>query len=561
MENPSQIPTNDVTRRGFFTRVSAVLLGTLVPHHATASESLKNLESKKPWEPHKKKKIVVIGSGIGGMASGALFAVAGHQVTVLEMHTSLGGHGRHVVRDGLKFSMGPQYVWDFYKDAIGDRFINHLNIADQTPFVKMDPDGFETVLIQQDSGEAIRYAVPLGLPRFRDSLGEHFPKERTQINRFFNDMIEITDALAFITDQLSFKGDWKAYVNVIFGTKVRISTKLKLARALLTDLEKWFDDYKLSKTVRVILYGHGGIFAECEKDLSALVYMSGTSYYHRGSHYPKYGFDVFFDQLRHVIEKNGGKVLTGKKATAISVRENKADRVKCADGSQYNCDAIFSNIAPRLTSKILPEDFQESFTYSPSNTISVCMFGFDGNYERISEMKGKNFWWLDSTTPIDYENVDLNASPKMMYITSHTANGFGKVDPEANLSSLTVFVPNNFMRESAIQYSGGDAEERFKTETLEHTLALIDKEIFPGIANHLNFSEIMTSLELHKETDSERGNIYGRRLTIKEHIKLPIHSFPVENIYSINATTGGPGIARGIQNAAVLLKDLTAQVI
>ena len=39
-----------------------------------------------PLWTNEKKDIVVIGSGIGGMASGALFAKLGHRVTVLEQH-------------------------------------------------------------------------------------------------------------------------------------------------------------------------------------------------------------------------------------------------------------------------------------------------------------------------------------------------------------------------------------------------------------------------------------------------------------------------------------------
>jgi phytoene dehydrogenase-like protein len=70
---------------------------------------------------------VVIGSGIGGMASAALFAKTGHHVTVLEMNDSqIGGHGRLLTLDGMKYSMGPQYVWEFNDGERGDRFLSFL---------------------------------------------------------------------------------------------------------------------------------------------------------------------------------------------------------------------------------------------------------------------------------------------------------------------------------------------------------------------------------------------------------------------------------------------------
>ena len=61
-----------------------------------------------------KKNIVIIGSGIGGLASAALFAKIGHRVNVLEMNEShIGGHGWWLTLQGIKYSMGPQYVWEF----------------------------------------------------------------------------------------------------------------------------------------------------------------------------------------------------------------------------------------------------------------------------------------------------------------------------------------------------------------------------------------------------------------------------------------------------------------
>ena len=55
-------------------------------------------------------KIIVLGAGLSGLASAALLARAGHDVTVIERHSWLGGKSRRVVVDGQYMDTGPALV-------------------------------------------------------------------------------------------------------------------------------------------------------------------------------------------------------------------------------------------------------------------------------------------------------------------------------------------------------------------------------------------------------------------------------------------------------------------
>ena len=55
-------------------------------------------------------KIVVLGAGLSGLASAALLARAGHQVTVLEANTWIGGKSRRIVVAGQRMDTGPALV-------------------------------------------------------------------------------------------------------------------------------------------------------------------------------------------------------------------------------------------------------------------------------------------------------------------------------------------------------------------------------------------------------------------------------------------------------------------
>ena len=160
------------------------------------------------------KDIAVIGSGIGGMASGALFAKAGHKVSVLEMNKELiGGHGRCLTFGEMTYSMGPQYVWEFGDGNLGDRFLKFLDIKGTDPFIPMKPDGFERFFIgcKNDNSNycVANFKVPLGLENFRRDLKAMFPEEGDSLDALFNEMISIYDTYkSFLKRILPRKADF-----------------------------------------------------------------------------------------------------------------------------------------------------------------------------------------------------------------------------------------------------------------------------------------------------------------------------------------------------------------
>ena len=52
-------------------------------------------------------RVVVVGGGLGGLASAALLGRAGHEVTLLEANPWLGGKSRRIELDGRRMDTGP----------------------------------------------------------------------------------------------------------------------------------------------------------------------------------------------------------------------------------------------------------------------------------------------------------------------------------------------------------------------------------------------------------------------------------------------------------------------
>lgn len=85
-----------------------------------------------------KRRIVVIGSGFGGLATAARLAAGGHQVTLVEALDKLGGRAYVFEQDGFTFDGGPTIItapW-LFDDIWGKA---GLRREDEVEFVKCDP--------------------------------------------------------------------------------------------------------------------------------------------------------------------------------------------------------------------------------------------------------------------------------------------------------------------------------------------------------------------------------------------------------------------------------------
>lgn len=86
----------------------------------------------------KKKNIVVIGSGLGGLAAAVRLAASGHEVTLCEQGQSFGGKMNRLSEQGFRFDTGPSLItmpWIFREifEAAGSRIEDHLKMVQVNP--------------------------------------------------------------------------------------------------------------------------------------------------------------------------------------------------------------------------------------------------------------------------------------------------------------------------------------------------------------------------------------------------------------------------------------------
>src|SRR5512135_683275 len=105
----------------------------------------------------KKPSAIVIGAGIGGIATAGRLARNGYEVTVVEKNLQAGGRCDQIVKDGHRFDMGPTLflmpeVFEETFAALGEKMSDHLDLR------RIDP----TYTVRFDDGTSLALTSNLG---------------------------------------------------------------------------------------------------------------------------------------------------------------------------------------------------------------------------------------------------------------------------------------------------------------------------------------------------------------------------------------------------------------
>src|SRR5512135_118699 len=93
---------------------------------------------------------LVIGSGLAGLSVAALTARDGERVRVLEAHEHPGGYAHTFQKGAYHFCAEVHYVFDAGEGETIDRFLGALGLRDEVRFRRLDPEGFDHVVVGAD---------------------------------------------------------------------------------------------------------------------------------------------------------------------------------------------------------------------------------------------------------------------------------------------------------------------------------------------------------------------------------------------------------------------------
>ena len=157
-------------------------------------------------------KVVIIGSGLGGLSCGYILQKNGYDVTVLEQGVQVGGCLQCFVRRGAKFETGMHFIGSADKGQTMDRIFNFLDIKDKVELSPLDTRAYNTISLAGDE-----FAIPNGRESFHDALSSYFPHESDALKKYL-------DIIDRISSASSLNSLTSAYRDVAANTEYQLRT-------------------------------------------------------------------------------------------------------------------------------------------------------------------------------------------------------------------------------------------------------------------------------------------------------------------------------------------------
>ncbi len=135
-----------------------------------------------PTRPSLSRKVLIIGSGIGGLSTAILLAKVGFDVTVLEKNPRPGGMMRSYIREGIDCAVGVHYLGSLEKGQILRTFFDYLGVTETIPVTRMGEEGvIDRYIFASDAPRLQSFDLPPGIDAYEHNLVRAFPGEQDKI--------------------------------------------------------------------------------------------------------------------------------------------------------------------------------------------------------------------------------------------------------------------------------------------------------------------------------------------------------------------------------------------
>ena len=432
-------------------------------------------------------KIIIIGSGLGGLTCGYILQKSGYEVTILEQGVQIGGCLQCFYRKGAKFETGMHFIGSAKPDQTIGQIMRYFGLLDSIKLSELDTDGYNTVSL---AGDIFRF--PNGREQFLERFAGYFPKERDGLVKYLNivDKIAKSSTLNSLTsEQRDAFADTSYHSLSINSVMDSIFKDELLKNALVGDLPLYAAE--LNKT-----------------PFSQHAYI--MDFYNNSSFRVEGGSDAIATTLAANIRQMGGEILTRKRVTKVCCDDTKAIGVITDDEVFYGADYVISTIHPNrllemLETKLIRPAFRSRISNIPQTT--SCFAVYLKFKEGAMPYMNTNYYGYATSSPWNCENYTTEEWPKGFLYMHMCEKGTPQYAKSGVLISYMNMADVAKWQGSAIGRRGEQYEE-FKRQHALKLIAEVEKH-HPGLTAAIECYFTSTPLTYLDYTGTEGGSMYG----------------------------------------------------
>jgi phytoene desaturase len=486
-------------------------------------------------------RVVVIGSGFGGMASAVRLAGRGHPVTVVESLDAPGGRAYVHRMDGYTFDAGPTIITapstlEELWATCGAKFADDIQLRPIDPFYE----------VHFDDGTVFAYSADLA--RVREQVARLNPADVAGFDRFLAASQRIYDVAYTELADKPF-GDLWSLLRAAPGL-----VRLGGWRSVYAMVSSYFEHPKL----RMLFSFHPLLVGG--NPLSTTAYYCLIAHLERtyGVHYAMGGTGALIRGMVKLLESKGGVLRCKSEVRRITTHEGRATGVELASGEHIAADVVVSNAEVAWTySKLLADHPRKRWTDAKlarsaySMSLFVWYFGTDKRYEDVYHHV---MLFSDRYKGLlgDIFDRKVLAEDFSLYLHRPTASDPSLAPPGCDAFYVLSPVPN----------LKGGADWAKVAETYRQSIQRhLEATVLPDLGRHIVTSRVTTPVDFRDRLLSVHGAAFGLEPRLLQSAWFRPHnrSEELRGLYLAGAGTHpGAGIP-GVLCSAKIVDDLVAE--
>ncbi len=449
---------------------------------------------------------IVIGAGVGGLASALLMAHAGKKVALFERHLYAGGRIGSAKHDGFTVDFGVHLISRGEKGPL-IQILDRCEVDHGIEFTKVRP-------IQSTGGENFRFP--------HDLKGRVADEDFEAVIRMVTEVKEMSDEKTHEFDEMT--------------------------------LEQFLDTYTTDPFVHACVSQVGFIYCcTTEKTLCAGEFCRCLKWEAeaRASGYPMGGCSSITDAYLKGLEQYGVDVFFGALVDRVIVEDGRAVGVM-ANGEEYRADIIASNAGLKETVRDLVG--VEYFDKEYADYVESLSIGFTSVVARYA---------LDTVISPEIKMLsNFSSLPVQEYIDTIMR---GEIPEEINSFIVvpSTFDPSVAPEGKQIVMMSTAVPAGIKEEYCKPILdALVDvaEHHFPGLREHAIFVEEMLPADAARIMGENAAGIGIAQEVGQAGIHRPKIATPLPGLYIVGAEAGGAGVGTELAaNSAIEFFEAYAQ--
>jgi all-trans-retinol 13,14-reductase len=506
--------------------------------------------------------VIVIGSGMGGMAAAAALAKYGRRVLVLEQHYVPGGFTHVFSRKGFTWDVGVHCIGEMRERDVPGRILKWLSDGG----IEMESLGpvYETFHFPGD----FTITFPDDWCAFKTQLIERFPNESDGIQKYFDLVWKVSNSV-------------KPY----FARKILPEWADKFGNAIAPNANRWWgkttreilDGIIADERLKTVLAGQWGYYGATPKNSSFAIHALTIRHFWNGGYYPVGGSEIFADNLLKTVHDAGGETVVRASVREVLIEKGRAVGVRLEDGREFSAKTVISAAGALATVKhLVPPALRDSswgrdilgLKQSPPH---VCLYlGFEGDIVKAGAAKS-NQWFFETWSAEDstWDVRDPKSEAPVLYMSFPSLKDPRHVPgPQMrHTGEVVTFVPweafdkwketRRGKRAPDYRDFKKDIEERMLAQTRRHVPELMEKCVY---------HELSTPLSTTFFTRAPFGAIYGLEATPRRFLNPRLRTrTPVKGLYLAGgdvATLGVTGaLIGGILAAGTIEKRVLAKLL